>query len=245
MEQQYEKYTPEDHEVWSILYSRQIECIRDKASRAYLNGIKKCGFESSKVPNFNEVNQRLAAATGWQIYVVPGLIDNQPFFKHLSKKEFPATTWLRTKAQLDYLEEPDMFHDIFGHIPLLSEPKFCEYLRAISKITSKYINDPLAVEYMARLYWYTVEFGLIKEDQNIKIYGAGILSSLGESQFCLSEEANYLPFNIATIFSYPYIKDRFQDQYFVIDSYHELFESIDSIESVLLDYLKLNRRIVA
>lgn len=245
MHQDYQAYTSEDHEVWSILYGRQLECINDKASEAYLEGIQKCGFRSHAIPDFTNVNIRLDKATGWQIYVVPGLIDNLPFFKHLSKKEFPATTWLRTKAQLDYLEEPDMFHDIFGHIPLLSEPMFCEYLQAISSITSKYIQDPLAVEYMARLYWYTVEFGLIKEKNAIKIYGAGILSSLGESVYCLSDAAQYLPFNVSTIFSYPYIKDKYQEQYFVIDSYDQLFESIKTIEPTLQAYLGLSRKEVA
>ena len=233
MHQDYRKYTAEDHEVWSILYRRQIKNLPPIATQAYLDGIKKCGFVADHVPNFAEVNKALDKATGWKIYVVPGLIDNKPFFEHLSRKEFPATTWLRSKAQLDYLEEPDMFHDTFGHIPLLSEQFFVDYLQGLSEIILDHIDDPEAVERMARLYWYTVEFGLIKESEEIKIYGAGILSSAGESLYSLSDEATHVPYDPAVIMDTPYIKDKYQAQYFVIDSYEQLFNSLSDIKRLL------------
>jgi len=233
MVQEYLSYTAEDHEVWSLLFSRQMEIIHELASQSYLDGMIKCGFEASLVPRFDQVNFELNKATGWQIYVVPGLIDNKPFFQHLAKQQFPATTWLRTKAQLDYLEEPDMFHDVFGHIPLLSEPHFCQFLQGISTITLEHIENPHIVELMARLYWYTVEFGLIKEDNRTKIYGAGILSSSGESVFSLSDEATHIPFDLQRIFDTPYIKDKFQSQYFIIDSYEQLFNSLDEVKRII------------
>ena len=233
MTQEYSKYTEEDHQVWSILYTEQIKNLPAIATRAYLEGIEKCGFVAERVPDFNEVNEALSEATGWQIYVVPGLIDNKPFFEHLSRKEFPATTWLRSMEQLKYLEEPDMFHDTFGHIPLLSEQFFCDYLQGLSQIILDYIDYPIAVEMMARLYWYTVEFGLIKEQDELKIYGAGILSSSGESIFSVSSEANHVPFDPSVILNTPYIKDKFQSQYFVIDSYEQLFRCLPTVRTLI------------
>lgn len=233
LRQEYDKYTNEDHEVWSILFQKQISFLPNIVSKAYLKGLQKCGFVAEKVPDFSFVNQALMEATGWSIYVVPGLIENKPFFKHLAKREFPATTWLRSKAQLNYLEEPDMFHDVFGHVPLLSEPFFCDYLQGLSRLAFEFIDDPIAVELLARLYWYTVEFGLIKEDNTIKIYGAGIISSSGESKFSVSEKANHLSFHLETILDTPYIKDTFQSQYFVIDGYKQLYESLDELDDLI------------
>jgi len=233
MSQDYQAYTAEDHEVWSLLYNRQIGIIKNIASQSYLDGMVKCGFKPKAVPRFDEVNIELDKATGWQIYVVPGLIDNKPFFQHLAKRQFPATTWLRSKAKLDYLEEPDMFHDVFGHIPLLSESNFCQFLQGISEITLAHINNPHIVEIMARLYWYTVEFGLIREGEDLKIYGAGILSSSGESVFSLSDEAVHLAFDIEKIVATPYIKDKYQAQYFVIDSYEQLNDSLSDIAALV------------
>jgi len=234
LRQEYEKYTDEDHEVWSILFQQQISFLPDIVSKSYLTGLKKCGFVKEKVPDFKFVNHALMEATGWRIYVVPGLIDNKPFFKHLAKREFPATTWLRSKSQLKYLEEPDMFHDVFGHVPLLSEPFFCDYLQGLSSLAFNYIDDPVIVELLARLYWYTVEFGLIEEDKKIKIYGAGIISSSGESKFSVSDQANHLPFHLETILDTPYIKDSFQSQYFVINGYKQLYDSLGDLEELIL-----------
>lgn len=229
--QDYSKYTAEDHKVWSLLYTEQMEQLPRLAAEAYLHGTEIVQFQPDRVPNFDVINQALAKTTGWCVYVVPGLIDNKPFFEHLYRREFPATTWLRTLAQLNYIKEPDMFHDIFGHVPLLSEPFFCEYLNGLSAIALDYINDETAIELMARIYWYTVEFGLIKESAGIKIYGAGILSSPGESRFCLTSAATHLPFDVDTILATPYIKDKFQAQYFVIDSYQQLFDSLPQIRA--------------
>ncbi len=231
--QEYQKYTPEDHQVWSILFREQMKHVPQVATAAFMRGIEKCGFTDTRVPNFDDVNKALHNATEWQIYVVPGLIDNKPFFEHLSRKEFPATTWLRSMEQLRYLEEPDMFHDVFGHIPLLSESFFCDYLQGLSEITLAYIENPSVVEAMARLYWYTVEFGLIREQGQLKIYGAGILSSSGESVYCLSDKATHINFDPVRIMATPYIKEHFQEQYFVIDTYEQLFNSLPAVRSIV------------
>lgn len=237
MRQEYDKYTDEDHQVWSLLYKEQMEHLPAIAAKDFLEGCQRVQFVPDRVPRFDIVNEVLASLTGWEVYVVPGLIDNKPFFEHLSRKEFPATTWLRTMAQLKYIQEPDMFHDVFGHVPLLSEPFFCDYLQGLSRIALMYIDNETAIELIARIYWYTVEFGLIVEDGHLKIYGAGILSSPGESQFSVSAEATHVPFDVQAIMDVPYIKDKYQSQYFVIFSYEQLFKALPDIERAIARYV--------
>ena len=235
--QNYALYTPTDTEVWSILFNRQIKLAAQYASKEYLDGLKRIGLTPNKIPDYSEVNQALAQYTGWAIHVVPGLIANRPFFELMHNKQFCASTWLRRKDQLDYLEEPDMFHDIFGHIPMLSNKHICHFLQELARIALKYLDTPIeskAVEWISRLYWYTIEFGLIKEDNEIKIYGAGILSSSGESVYSIeSKKPKRLPYDVQQILDTPYIKDHYQEQYFVIDSYKQLFNSIPKIEKAL------------
>ncbi|MEE9373136.1 MAG: phenylalanine 4-monooxygenase [Saprospiraceae bacterium] len=245
MAQDYSNYTSEDHKVWNLLFSKQIKLISNLASKAYLEGVKKCKFEADRVPNFETINSQLTLATGWKIYVVPGLIDNKPFFQLLSDKQFPATTWLRTMDELEYLEEPDMFHDVFGHVPLLSDSYFCKFLEGLSKLSLQYIENEIAVEYLARLYWYTVEFGLIKEENQLKIYGAGILSSSEESVYSVSDKPIHKIFDIDEILETPYIKDKLQAQYFVIDSYKQLYNSLNNIELLLLQKLNGEKGVAA
>lgn len=233
MIQEYEKYTEEDFKVWKILYERQIVNLPHAASEAYLEGLKKIHFTSERIPHFEETSKILNQLTGWGLAVVPGLIDDDQFFQLLSEKKFPATTWLRKMKNLDYLEEPDMFHDVFGHIPLLTNQHFVDYLQDLSKIALRYIENPWAIHLISRIYWFTVEFGLIKEKGQVRIYGAGILSSAGETKFCLSDKATHINFNVDLIMSTSYRKDVFQERYFLIDSYEQLFHSTDKIEQYL------------
>ncbi len=234
MEQDYNKYTAEDHEVWAILQQRMMQILPSYSSKEYLHGITAVGFQKDSIPNFKTCNSKLLALTGWTIYAVPGLIDNNNFFEHLSKKEFPATTWIRKKSELDYLEEPDMFHDVFGHIPLLANAAFANFLEKLAAISLQYISNDWAIELISRLYWYTVEFGLIKEEGHLKVYGAGILSSSGETKYSIeSNIPQRVPYNIDELFATPYIKDKFQEKYFVIASYGQLYESIPEIEAKL------------
>lgn len=238
--QDYEAYTSEDHQVWNILYDRQMQVLPGRAAEAYFDGINKIHFQPHQIPNFTETNKLLEEITGWNITVVPGLIDNKPFFEFLSNKKFPATTWLRKMEQLDYLEEPDMFHDVFGHVPLLTNPHFCEFLTGLSDIALAHIDNEYAIELISRLYWYTVEFGLIQNENGLKIYGAGILSSSGESVYSLeSSSPKRLPYHVREILSTPYIKDKYQEQYWVIKSYEQLFDSIAIIKKELPTFLTL------
>jgi phenylalanine-4-hydroxylase len=217
-QQQYDLYTVEDLEVWSILFMRQMVCVKTVAYRHFAGQLKKLGLTAEAIPDFKTTNELLQKLTGWTIYAVPGLIPNNLFFRFMVFKRFGATTWLRKKEQLDYLEEPDMFHDVFGHVPLLADPMIANYLLGLARIAERYLNNEEAIECISRLYWYTIEFGLVKEGWHTKIYGAGILSSIGETQFVLSPKANRVPFDLYQILQTPYIKDKFQEQYFVLES---------------------------
>lgn len=233
MTQDYEAYTEEDFKVWRLLYEHQFANLPRAASRAYLEGLKRIHFRSDKIPDFHETNIFLTELTGWQIHVVPGLIPDDAFFRLMANRHFPASTWLRALSKIDYLEEPDMFHDVFGHVPLLTNQPFVDYLQELSKIALRYIDNAGAIQLISRIYWFTVEFGLIREDGQLRIYGAGILSSAGETTFSLSDQATHVDYDVDTILQTPYRKDVFQERYFVIDSYEQLYHSTDRIERFL------------
>lgn len=231
--QQYDQYTPEDFEVWSILMKRQMEQLPRLASKAYLDGIDRVGFTVDSIPNFEETNDRLSKLTGWQLVAVPGIVDDDLFFKLLSERRFPATTWLRSKSSLDYLEEPDMFHDVFGHVPLLSEPDFADFLELMGRYSLNYLDNPKAIHLLSRLYWYTVEFGLILENNEARIYGAGILSSYSESLYSLKlaeSKPSHHTFSVDAVLNMPYHKDSLQTDYFLIDSYAQLYHTLDGLD---------------
>ncbi len=237
VQQQYASYTTQDHEVWSILYQRQTNLLQQYADAAFLEGMDKIGFTPTAIPDFRILNDKLGQLTGWTIVAVPGIVDDKLFFEMLAAKKFPCTTWIRTMAQLDYLEEPDMFHDVYGHIPLLSDASYGDFLVGLSKIALKHIDNPYAIHLLSRIYWYTIEFGLIKTGNTLKVYGAGILSSQGETPYSVSTEVPKLTFDITTIFNTSYIKEKFQERYFVIESYKQLYESLETIEAELENQL--------
>jgi phenylalanine-4-hydroxylase len=241
MKQVYSNYTTEDHKVWEILFDRQIENLSPVVSEAYLEGIKHVGFVRDRIPDFDETEKAFARHTGWKLHVVPGIIPVQPFFELLSQKKFSATTWLRKMHQLDYIEEPDMFHDVFGHIPLLSNKAYSDFVEGLSHIALKHIANDAVMEMLGRIYWFTLEFGLIMEDEQLKIYGAGIISSVGETRHSLSDKPQRLPFHVHEIMHTPFRNDRIQDKYFVIRSYDELFHSLNEIESVIQEHLALEK----
>ncbi|MDJ1500571.1 phenylalanine 4-monooxygenase [Xanthocytophaga agilis] len=236
MKQEYEKYTSEDFGVWRILFERQIAQLPGMATDEYLEGIKRIGFTAHQIPEFEQVNTVLSSYTGWKLHVVAGLIPNKEFFELLENRYFPSSTWLRRMDQLDYLEEPDMFHDVFGHVPLLTNPHLCNFLADLSRIALRFIDNPYAIELISRLYWYTVEFGLIRENGELRIYGAGILSSKGETHYSLNDTTpRRITYDVKTILQTPYIKERFQDQYFVIESYEQLYNSVSEVERLLVE----------
>jgi phenylalanine-4-hydroxylase len=246
MTQQYDQYTAEDHQVWRILFERQMKILPGAATDEYLEGIKRIQFTADRIPDFREVNRLLSGITSWQLHVVPGLIPNKEFFELMKNRYFCATTWLRKLSQLDYLEEPDMFHDVFGHVPLLTNPDLCGFLEGLSRVALQYIDSELAIELVARLYWYTVEFGLIRENGKLRIYGAGILSSAGETRYSLeSDVPQRVPFVVKDVMDTPYIKDKYQSKYFVIDSYEQLYNCTNEIEACIKKQLNKAEKVSA
>lgn len=235
MNQTYTKYTPDDQAVWRLLFERQLAQLPGKASQDYLNGITATGFRADRIPDFErDLNPNLQRLTGWRVAAVDGLIPNREFFELMANRNFPATTWLRRRDQLEYLPEPDMFHDTFGHVPMLSNQAFCDFLASLSRIALEHIDSEEAIAMISRLYWYTVEFGLIREGSELRIYGGGILSSVGETTYSLySEIPKRIPYDVVTLLQTPYIIDHYQEQYFVIESFEQLYRSVARIEETL------------
>ncbi|MCH2223619.1 MAG: phenylalanine 4-monooxygenase [Crocinitomicaceae bacterium] len=230
MKQQFEKYTEQDHKVWNILFERQAENLKDKACQAYLDALETMApvLNSNQVPKFTELNEWFVENTNWEIECVPGLISVDKFFCLLADRKFPSSTWLRRMDQLDYLEEPDMFHDIFGHVPLLSNPVFSAFMVAFGELGKLFLHDEHRLIQLQRLYWFTIEFGLIKES-GMKIYGAGIASSFGESNSSLFGDAERIDFDIEIVLNTAFKNDEVQTKYFVIENFDELFLSIETL----------------
>lgn len=238
-EQIYSDYTTQDFEVWKILFNRQIKSLEKTVSSEYLKALETIHFTANRIPDFREVNRKLATLTGWSLEVVPNISPQKVFFQFLSQKKFTATCWLRTLEQLDYIEEPDMFHDVFAHVPLLTNQSYCNFFKGISVIALEHFDNPKAIELMGRIYWFTIEFGLIRENNELKIYGAGIISSAGETRHCLDPLIPKLEFNVDTILNSEFRTDILQDKYFVIDSFDQLYHSLQEIKLSLTTMIQV------
>ncbi|HEX5756276.1 MAG TPA: phenylalanine 4-monooxygenase [Arenimonas sp.] len=227
VEQPWDSYSATDHEVWATLFRRQRELLPGRACREFLDAQDAMGMSADAIPKFSELNEVLQAKTGWTLIGVEGLLPELTFFEHLANRRFPVTWWIRKPEQLDYLSEPDLFHDLFGHVPLLMNPVFADYMAAYGRGGVKAHGiGPEALAQLTRLYWYTVEFGLINTSEGMRIYGAGIVSSKGESIHCLDDAApNRIGFDLERIMRTRYRIDTYQKTYFVIDSFEQLFEA--------------------
>jgi len=224
VDQDWEAYTPAEHELWRRLYARQASLVPRHACDEFNATLATLDFGVG-IPRFERVNARLGPATNWQLVAVPGLLPDLAFFEHLANRRFPVTVWLRTPAEFDYIVEPDVFHDFFGHVPLLFDPVFADYLQAYGRGGIK-AHALGAIEMLARLYWYTVEFGLIETPRGLRAYGAGILSSGGELPYCVDDaNPNRIGFDLLRIMRTLYKIDTFQETYFVIRRFDELFEA--------------------
>ncbi|MBB4153748.1 phenylalanine-4-hydroxylase [Sphingomonas jinjuensis] len=223
--QHWDRYTPEEHATWDTLFARQAKLLPGRASDAYLRGLDVLKLSKPGIPDFEELSDRLMGLTGWQVVAVPGLVPDEVFFDHMANRRFVAGNFIRRPDQLDYLQEPDVFHDVFGHVPMLSDPVFADYLEAYGKGGQRAMQHD-ALKYLGRLYWYTVEFGLIQEPEGLRIYGAGIVSSSAESRFALDDPSpNRLGFDLARVMRTEYRIDDFQQNYFVIPSFDELLRA--------------------
>jgi len=225
IDQAWGDYTPAEHALWDHLFRRQAAMLQGRAAPEFLAGLQVLQMDRPGVPNFADLSERLMALTGWQVVAVPGLVPDDVFFAHLAERRFVAGNFLRRPEQTDYLQEPDVFHDVFGHVPLLADPVFADYMQAYGQGGLR-AGSLGATAMLARLYWYTVEFGLIARNGALQIYGAGIVSSYGESRYALENPApNRLGFDLARLLRTQYRIDAYQQSYFVVDSFEQLLRS--------------------
>jgi phenylalanine-4-hydroxylase len=227
VEQPWASYTPADHATWAVLFERQRDVLVNRACSEFIDNQQRFGMTPDAIPKFDDLNRVLKQDTGWELIGVEGLLPELTFFDHLANRRFPVTWWIRKPEQIDYISEPDLFHDLFGHVPLLLNPLFADYMQAYGRGGVKAHGlGAEALTNLTRLYWYTVEFGLIKQDNGLRIYGSGIVSSKGESIYSLESPApNRIGFDMPRIMRTRYRIDTYQKTYFVIDSFEQLMEA--------------------
>jgi len=222
--QGWEHYTQAEHDTWLTLYDRQAKILPGRACDAFLNGLHALDLRGAGIPDFRALSEKLMALTGWQVVAVPGLVPDDVFFTHLANRRFPAGSFIRRQDQLDYLEEPDVFHDVFGHVPMLTDPVFADYMQAYGEGGLR-AGGLGSLSRLARLYWYTVEFGLLETAGGLRIYGAGIVSSAAETVFSLEDASPHrLGFDLRRLMRTPYRIDDFQQVYFTIPSLQTLLD---------------------
>ncbi|HWB48462.1 MAG TPA: phenylalanine 4-monooxygenase [Stellaceae bacterium] len=222
IDQDWEGYTPAEHTVWRTLYERQATLLPARACDEYLAGLRALSIDADAIPDFRRLSDILMRRTGWQVVAVPGLVPPEVFFAHLANRRFPAGQFIRRPDQLDYIEEPDVFHDVFGHVPMLMHPVLADYLQAYGKggLRAQALG---ALDQLSRVYWFTVEFGLVAQREGLRIYGAGIVSSFAETRFALEDPSpNRLKFALPRVMRTRYRIDDFQETYFVLDTLDDL-----------------------
>lgn len=221
-------YGAEEHAIWDELFARQMQVLPGRAASAFLTGLDKLDLGRGGVPEFGHLSEELTALTGWSVVPVPMLIPDHVFFWHLANRRFPAGNFIRTRETFDYIQEPDVFHDVFGHVPMLADPTYADYMQEYGRAGWKAMRYN-RLKALGALYWYTVEFGLILEKQGLRAYGAGILSGPAEAVFCLEAESpNRIMLNVDRVMRTDYVIDDLQPSYFVIESFDELYH--DTVE---------------
>ena len=224
IDQHWERYDPVQHGMWNTLFEHQARVLPGRACSEFLDGLKRLNLVSDRIPQFERLSDDLQKLTGWRVVAVPSLVPDEIFFDHLANRRFPAGQFIRRPDQIDYIEEPDVFHDVFGHVPMLAHPVFADYMQAYGKGGQRALSEFGALKNLARLYWYTVEFGLIAKPDGVRIYGSGIVSSRAESIYAVeSPSPNRIGFDLERVMRTEYRIDDFQESYFVIRSFDELF----------------------
>lgn len=225
--QRWERFGAGEHRVWDVLFERQRRKLAGRAVAAFETGLDTLRLSRSGIPDFDDLNERLFARSGWTVVAVPGLLPDEIFFAHLARRRFPAGNFIRPASSLDYLEEPDVFHDVFGHVPMLAEPWYADFMQRLGEEGLKAVATGRLAAF-SRLYWFTVEFGLAREDGALKVYGAGLASSFGEAAYALdSGRPERRPFDLGQVLRTPYRSDTFQPRYFVVDGLEALRTGID------------------
>lgn len=223
LEPEQHDYTAAEHAIWDDLYARQMEILPGRAATAFLAGLQKLGLGRGGVPEFARLSAELGALTGWSVVPVPMLIPDHVFFWHLANRRFPAGNFIRTRERFDYIEEPDVFHDVFGHVPMLADPVYADYMQAYGRAGWKAMRHN-RLKALGALYWYTVEFGLVMEPGGLRAYGAGILSGPAEAVFALEAQSpNRIFLNVDRVMRTDYVIDDLQPSYFVIESFEDLY----------------------
>lgn len=232
--QHWDRYTDIDHEVWGIIFEKRMDQLRREGSRVFLDGTKAIQLDPRSIPRLGDVNASLLPATGWSSHAVPGYLPAKGFFAFLAQRQFPTTITVRPKEKMEYLPEPDIIHDVFGHVPLHTNDAFADFLQTYGK-AALYTDDPVHTERLARLFWFTVEFGLIHEDNKLKLYGSGLISSEGEGHYALhSKDVERRPFDLETVCSTPFEIDHYQPILYVLDSFDQLSEAMTNYAEKLL-----------
>ena len=224
IDQGWHNYTPQEHAVWKTLFERQSKLLPGRACDEFVRGMQDLPIGPDQIPNFEQLSETLSQRTGWQIVAVPGLVPDDVFFEHLAHRRFPAGHFIRKPHELDYLEEPDVFHDVFGHVPMLMNPAIADYIQAYGEggLRAKRLG---VLEKLARVYWYTVEFGLVKQPDGLRVYGAGIASSAKETVFSVEDDSpNRVAFDLERVMRTNYRIDDFQESYFVLDNLNDLLK---------------------
>ena len=225
IDQGWSDYTDQEHQTWDVLYERLMKVLPNRAAPEFIKGLAALDLHRGGIPDFERMSDELESLTGWRVVAVPGLVPDEVFFEHLANRRFPAGNFIRKPDQLDYIQEPDVFHDVFGHVPMLTDPVFADYMVAYGEGGLRSLRHA-SLKNLAALYWYTVEFGLIQTDQGLRIYGAGIVSSPAESRFSLEDQSpNRIAFDLQRLMRTDYRIDDFQQTYFVIESYEQLFRA--------------------
>ena len=229
VQQEYEKYGAEQHSVWSELVRRRLPQVQEYACREYLEGYNIIGLSNDRLPNLREITERLKPRTGWSTTAVSGFLPADAFFEMLEARMFPTTTWLRSRDSLAYIPEPDIFHDVFGHVPMHAHPVFADFLQHYGSVCA-HIREAQVLERLGRLFWYTVEFGLMRQDNKIKIYGSGVISSHGECTNVIEGGCEVRPFRLAEVLETPVKVDELQKVLFAIESFDQIYEAMHEAE---------------
>lgn len=224
--QDWAAYTDENHQAWATLFERRMATLGDTGSEVFLSGARTIGLGAARVPDLADVNARLRPRTGWRAVPVSGFLPARDFFGCLADRRFPTTVSVRPLSQLDYLPEPDIFHDVFGHVPLHADPVFADFLHRFGQAASRATSEA-DIEQMARLFWFTVEFGLVREAGQVKVYGSGLISSHDDAANALGDRCDRRPFSLDAVLAQPFEIDRLQDVLFVVEDFGQLFTAVD------------------
>ncbi len=233
IEQVWADYTPEQHALWAELVSRRMPQLRRHACREYLDGFEQIGLREDLLPDLKAVSARLSPRTGWQSTPVSGFLPADAFFEMLAARMFPTTTWLRSRESMEYTPEPDIFHDVFGHVPMHANPVFADFLQHYGRVCAALVHDPVALERMGRVFWFTVEFGLIRQEGEIKVYGSGLISSNGECTRVLEGGCEVRDFDLDAVLETVVDTGEMQPVLYAVESFEQIYEATKAAEARL------------